>query len=95
MFLGKICEVGDTDELFKNPLHPYTKFLINAVPKPDPKLRGEDKEILTGEMPSPLNPPSGCRFHTRCPYVSNICEKEEPKMKNYYGRMVACHNVLR
>lgn len=95
MFLGKICEVGDTDELFKNPLHPYTKFLINAVPKPDPKLRGEDKEILTGEIPSPLNPPLGCRFHTRCPYVSDICKKEEPKIKNYYGRTVACHNVLR
>lgn len=94
MFLGKICEIGKTEDLYEKPLHPYTKFLIDAVPKPDPKLRKEDKEMLKGEIPSPVNPPSGCRFHTRCPYAQEICEKEEPEMKTYGDRMAACHFIL-
>jgi oligopeptide/dipeptide ABC transporter ATP-binding protein len=94
MFLGKICEIGSTEDIYENPLHPYTKFLIEAVPKLDPRLRKEDKEILSGEIPSPVNPPSGCRFHTRCPYAQDICAAEEPEMKNYDGRFAACHFVL-
>ena len=93
MFLGKICEVGETEKIFENPLHPYTKFLISAVPKPDPKLRSTEKEVLQGEIPSPVNPPKGCRFHTRCPYCKDICSKEEPKLKDINGRKVACHIV--
>ena len=93
MFLGKICEVGETEKIFENPLHPYTKFLISAVPKPDPKLRSTEKEVLQGEIPSPVNPPEGCRFHTRCPYCKDICSKEEPILKDINGRKVACHMV--
>lgn len=93
MFLGKVCEVGNTEEIFKDPLHPYTKFLIDAVPKPDPTLRKEDKQLLQGEIPSPVNPPSGCRFHTRCFYTKDICKEEEPAMKMVKNRQVACHLV--
>jgi len=93
MFLGKVCELGDTKDVYENPLHPYTKFLLEAVPKPDPKLRKEDKNMLVGEIPSPVNPPSGCRFHTRCPYATEKCAQEEPVMKQVDGRMVACHIV--
>lgn len=93
MFLGKVCEIGNTEELFSNPLHPYTKFLIDAVPKPDPFLRKENKQILHGEIPSPVNPPNGCRFHTRCPYSENICKELEPEMKNINNRQVACHLI--
>jgi len=93
MFLGKVCEIGNTEEIFTNPLHPYTKFLIDAVPKPDPFLRKENKELLQGEIPSPVNPPSGCRFHTRCPLVKEICKEQEPVIKNIEGRQVACHLV--
>lgn len=93
MFLGKVCEIGNTEELFKNPLHPYTKFLIDAVPKPDPFLRKENKQLLQGEIPSPVNPPKGCRFHTRCPYVEDICKNIEPDLKNINDRQVACHLV--
>lgn len=93
MFLGKICEIGDTKDVYENPLHPYTKFLLEAVPKPDPDLRKEDKDMLVGEIPSPVNPPSGCRFHTRCPYATERCSQEEPAMREVGGRMVACHIV--
>ena len=93
MFLGKICEIGDTKDVYENPLHPYTKFLLEAVPKPDPDLRKEDKDMLVGEIPSPVNPPSGCRFHTRCPYATERCSQEEPVMREVGGRMVACHIV--
>ncbi len=91
MFLGKMCECGITKDLYDAPLHPYTKFLLEAVPKPDPELRKESKEMLRGEIPSPVNPPPGCRFHTRCPYAKAICSKEEPHLRNVNGRMVACH----
>lgn len=90
MFLGKVCEIGNTEDIFTNPLHPYTKFLIDAVPKPDPTLRKENKQLLQGEIPSPVNPPSGCRFHTRCPYTKDICKEKEPEMKNFDGRQAAC-----
>ncbi|MGD9566704.1 MAG: ABC transporter ATP-binding protein [Sedimentibacter sp.] len=94
MFLGKICEIGKTEDIFSNPIHPYTKFLIEAVPKPDPTLRKENKQLLQGEIPSPINPPSGCRFHTRCPYKKSICQEQEPEMKSYGGRYAACHFIL-
>jgi oligopeptide transport system ATP-binding protein len=91
MFLGKICEIGSTEDVYNTPLHPYTKFLIDAVPKPDPTMRNEEKTLLTGEIPSPVNPPSGCCFHTRCPYAKEICAEKVPELKNIDGRLVACH----
>lgn len=77
MYLGEIVELADTDKLFKSPLHPYTDALIQAVPIPDPKARTM-KIVLPGEVPSPINPPSGCRFHPRCPRAQKICGKKEP-----------------
>ena len=94
MFLGKICEIGDTEDIYNNPKHPYTYFLLSSTPKPDPTQRKEDKEILSGEAPSPMNPPTGCRFHTRCPYAQEICSQEEPKARVIDGRIVACHFPL-
>lgn len=91
MFLGKICEIGDTEDIYNNPKHPYTYFLLSSTPKPDPTKRKEDKEILSGEAPSPVNPPSGCHFHTRCPYAKEICTREEPQSRMVEGRLVACH----
>ena len=94
MFLGKICEIGDTEDIYNNPKHPYTYFLLSSTPKPDPTQRKEDKEILSGEAPSPVNPPSGCRFHTRCPYAQEICSQQEPAARMVDGRIVACHFPL-
>ncbi|MGN1143602.1 MAG: ABC transporter ATP-binding protein [Anaerovoracaceae bacterium] len=94
MYLGKICEIGITKDIYDNPLHPYTKFLLEAVPKPDPKYRKEDKSMLTGEIPSPVNPPSGCHFRTRCPYATERCAQEAPVLKDVGGnRQVACHLI--
>lgn len=94
MFLGMICEIGDTDSLYEKPLHPYTRFLLNAIPKADPRLRTEDKELLAGEIPSPVNPPSGCRFHTRCPYAKEICASQAPPCREMGERRVFCHFPL-
>lgn len=91
MFLGKICEIGDSSLIYEKPLHPYTKFLMNAIPIADPHLRGEEKTLLEGEIPSPINPPKGCRFHTRCPYATEKCRTEEPALREVEGRRVACH----
>ena len=91
MFLGKICEVGKTEDIYSNPMHPYTRFLIDAVPTIDLSRRDAPKPLLAGEIPSPVNPPSGCRFHTRCPYAKPICGEQEPEMKEVGGRLVACH----
>jgi oligopeptide/dipeptide ABC transporter ATP-binding protein len=95
MFLGRICEIGETEELFSAPLHPYTTFLLEAAPKPDPHLRKEEKALLAGEMPSPINPPGGCRFHTRCPYAMEICRNETPALKQAGKSQVACYAVSR
>ena len=95
MFLGTICELGPTEELYHKPLHPYTRFLLNAIPKADPRLRTEKKELLSGEIPSPVNPPSGCRFHTRCPYAKEICSRETPGCTEIGERKVFCHFPLR
>lgn len=91
MFLGKLCEVGSTAEVYAAPLHPYTRFLVNAIPKADPAARTERHMLLTGELPSPIDPPSGCRFHTRCPYATDRCRTEEPQLRELKGRQVACH----
>jgi oligopeptide/dipeptide ABC transporter ATP-binding protein len=91
MFLGKICEYGATQDIYENPLRPYTKFLLEAVPKLDPDLKKEKKQMLTGEIPSPVNPPNGCRFNTRCPLKKDICSQETPELKEVKGRFVACH----
>jgi len=93
MFLGKLCEIGDTEEVYTHPLHPYTRFLLSALPKPDPRTRNEPKLLLRGELPSPITPPSGCRFHTRCPYATDLCAAKEPPMRKLCGRRVACHRA--
>ena len=91
MYLGKIVETAPKKELFNNPKHPYTQALLSAIPIPDPKLRKRG-EILMGDVPSPINPPPGCRFHTRCPYAKNICQEEEPQLKvSENTHCVACH----
>ncbi len=90
MYLGKIVEIAKTPDLFQEPLHPYTRILMGAVPVPDPRLK-RDKIVPKGEIPSPINMPSGCRFHTRCPYAKEVCSREEPPLVEHEGRMVACH----
>ena len=91
MYLGKIVELTDTRSLFSDPQHPYTEALLSAVPVPDPLVRGK-RIILAGDVPSPVDPPAGCRFHTRCPYVFDRCRVEEPPLKAVRpGHLVACH----
>lgn len=95
MYLGNMVELASSEALYRNPLHPYTKTLLSAVPVPDPKVSRERKRIiLEGEIPSPINPPSGCRFHTRCPYTQEICKKEVPTWREMDNEhFVACHIV--
>ncbi len=91
MYLGKMVELAEREELYRHPQHPYTQALISAIPIPDPNLKREDRIILTGDVPSPVNPPPGCRFHTRCPYVMDRCREEEPPWKDYAsGHHVTC-----
>ncbi len=91
MFLGRVCELGVTRDIYDRPLHPYTKFLLEAVPVPDPTYRKDQKNMLTGEIPSPVNPPSGCYFRTRCPYATERCAQETPQIEEAEpGRYVAC-----
>lgn len=94
MFLGKCVEMGRNSEIFERPLHPYTRFLLSAVPLPDPHKRGREKMLLKGDIPSPVNLPSGCRFHTRCPFSRTICEDEDPPTLTRDGRSFACHFPL-
>jgi peptide/nickel transport system ATP-binding protein len=95
MYLGRIAEVADRDELYANPKHPYTKALLDAAPIPDPRVeRARAPRALKGEIPSPLNPPSGCVFHTRCPIADEYCRREVPQVRQIGPRhIVACHKA--
>ena len=91
MYLGKIVEIAPRKAIFSRPLHPYTEALLDAVPVPDPLVR-KQRRVLTGDVPSPMNPPPGCRFHTRCPYAEERCRREEPPLQQVEpGQWVACH----
>jgi oligopeptide/dipeptide ABC transporter ATP-binding protein len=93
MYLGKIVEISPSGELYKNPLHPYTKALLSAIPIADPKTaKANNRQVIKGELPSPMDVPSGCRFHTRCPYAMPICKQEIPILKKMDSEhSVACH----
>ena len=93
MYLGKIVEISPSGELYKNPLHPYTKALLSAIPIADPKTaKANNRQVIKGELPSPMDVPSGCRFHTRCPYAMPICKQEIPILKKMdQEHSVACH----
>ncbi len=95
MYLGKIVELTDRTSLYANPLHPYTKALLSAVPIPDPVIEEKrERIILVGDVPSPVNPPTGCRFHTRCPLAIDICKRVDPEFRDVGGKhFVACHVV--
>ena len=96
MYLGKIVELGECDDVFDSPLHPYTQAFLSAIPLPDPDSEeGRTRIVLEGDVPNPANPPSGCRFHTRCHYATDLCSEEDPEFRsvNTDGtpHMVACH----
>lgn len=95
MYLGRLAELADGKDIYENPLHPYTKALISAVPIPDPEIELQrERIVLTGDVPSPLDPPSGCVFHTRCPFAEERCRREVPVLKEAAPRhLVACHLV--
>ena len=94
MYLGHMVEVGDANEVYKHPMHPYSKALLSAVPIPDPiKGKNTQRQILHGEIPSPINPAPGCPFRTRCPYASDKCNAEMPALKDYNGHQCACWYV--
>lgn len=91
MYLGNLVEYGDTEDIFRNPLHPYTKALFSAIPVPDPNAK-MNRIVLEGSIPSPANPPSGCKFHTRCPYATERCKVEAPCQREVEpGHYVVCH----
>jgi oligopeptide/dipeptide ABC transporter ATP-binding protein len=93
MYLGKIVEMGQKEEIFSNPIHPYTQALMSAIPVPNPERKREAVE-LKGEVPSAINIPSGCRFHTRCPYAEKKCEMKEPELVPVKpGHLVACYRA--
>jgi oligopeptide transport system ATP-binding protein len=96
MYLGKIVELGPAEEVYAKPIHPYTLSLLSALPIPDPKANAEREQIvLEGDLPSPANPPAACRFHTRCPYATEICSQDEPLLVNYGNdHWAACHHPL-
>jgi oligopeptide/dipeptide ABC transporter ATP-binding protein len=98
MYLGRIVELGERDEVFERPYHPYTQGLLSAIPIPDPiKEAKRQRIILQGDVPNPANPPKGCRFHPRCPYATDICQTEEPVFRNLgteaQPHHVACHHA--
>ena len=96
MYLGQLMETGGADEIYEDPRHPYTRALIAAIPEPDPSRRGRPKVVLEGDVPSPIDPPPGCVFHTRCPHVEGRCRTEKPVLRDLIAsddgsRQVACH----
>lgn len=94
MYLGRIVEMAKTEDLYDNPLHPYTKALLSSIPVPDPKIEKTKRRIqLKGELPNPLNPPPGCPFNTRCFCAKGICRREIPQLRNINGRYIACHII--
>ena len=93
MYLGALVEFGSKDDIFSNPLHPYTDALFSAIPYPDPDVK-MNRVTLKGDIPSPANPPKGCRFHTRCPYATEVCKCQVPEYKEYEpGHFAACHHI--
>ncbi|MBV8950710.1 MAG: ATP-binding cassette domain-containing protein [Actinobacteria bacterium] len=95
MYLGKLCEIADPDALYAAPAHPYTAALLLAIPVPDPTIRPDERPVVGGEIPSPVAPPSGCRFRTRCPRATEKCAQEEPQIRELRpGHYVACHYPL-
>jgi peptide/nickel transport system ATP-binding protein/oligopeptide transport system ATP-binding protein len=95
MYLGKVVEIGPGDALYAFPRHPYTGALLSAVPVPDPSGAGKDRQLLSGDVPSPANPPSACRFHTRCPKAQELCSEQDPPLESKgTGTEVACHFPL-
>jgi peptide/nickel transport system ATP-binding protein len=95
MYLGKLCEIGSPESLYRAPAHPYTAALLSAIPIPDPQVPIDDSNHLAGDLPSPIDPPSGCRFRTRCPRATEVCAKAEPQMQAVeVGHHVACHHPL-
>ncbi len=97
MYLGKLCEIGRSEEIYRHPAHPYTEALLSAVPRPDPLHGSRSERIrLLGDLPSPTDPPSGCRFRTRCPVATSVCSEEEPEMVAFgEDQFAACHHPLR
>ena len=94
LYLGKMVEKAEPDELFDNPIHPYTRALLSAIPVPDASYKGKDAEVMKGEVTSPINPPPGCRFASRCPHASSRCREEYPKYREIKpGHFVACHLI--
>jgi len=94
MYLGQIMEIGSKNDIFSSPMHPYTLLLLNSIPYPDPRKK-KKKVLPIGEIPSPIDPPQGCRFHTRCPYMKDKCVKEEPEIREIgTGHLVKCHFPL-
>ena len=95
MYLGKLCELADAETIYRHPVHPYTRTLLSAVPEPDPDADRAVMDLIPGELPSPVNPPSGCRFRTRCPYATELCAKEVPREREIArGHVIACHHPL-
>jgi oligopeptide/dipeptide ABC transporter ATP-binding protein len=97
MYLGKLVELGDGEDIYNRPAHPYTAGLLTAIPIPDPAIERQKAEVVgvRGELPSPINPPSGCRFRTRCPRAQDKCAEEVPELRSFGpGHVAACHFPL-